>query len=67
MVSVTCPCATKVLPAIIVVIEQMRAPTGKSESRAAHTGWVGHILEAAFPVVVRDGRSWLVVFEDSPG
>ena len=47
----------EVLPAIIVVIEQMRAPAGKRESRAAHAGRVGHILEAAFAVVVKKGDS----------
>src|SRR5439155_827561 len=44
----------EIFPAIIVVIEQMRAPTGKSESRATHARRVGHILEAAFAVVVKE-------------
>src|SRR6059058_3982920 len=44
----------EIFPAIIVIIEQMRTPTGKSESRAAHAGRVGHILEAAFAVVVKE-------------
>src|SRR6266480_332623 len=44
----------EVLPAIIVVIEQMRAPTGKSESRSTHARRVGHILEGAFAVVVKE-------------
>src|SRR5437773_9112918 len=44
----------EIFPAIIVVIEQMRTPTGKSESPAAHAGRVGHILEGAFAVVVKE-------------
>src|SRR5947208_7266775 len=44
----------EIFPAIIVVIEQMRTPTGKSKSPAAHAGRVGHILEAAFAVVVKE-------------
>src|SRR5438309_11829821 len=41
-------------PAIIVVLRQMRTPTGKSKSPAAHAGRVSHILEAAFAVVVKE-------------
>ena len=33
-------CNEEVLPAIIVVIEQVRTPTGKSESQAAQA-WAG--------------------------
>src|ERR1700687_590995 len=42
----------EVLPAIIVVVEQVRAPTGKSESRAAHARLVGHILKGAVAIVL---------------
>src|SRR6266852_553100 len=44
----------EVLPAIIVVIEEVRAPTRKSESRAAQARLVGRIPEAAVAVVVKE-------------
>ncbi len=47
-------CNEEVLPAIIVVIEQLRTPTGKSESQAAQARRVGHIPEAAVAVVVKE-------------
>ena len=43
----------KILPAVVVVIEQVRAPTGKSKSRAAHAGRVGHIPKGAVAVVAK--------------
>ena len=48
------PCNEEVLPAFIVVIEQVRTPTGKSESQAAQARRVGRIPEAAVAVVVKE-------------
>src|SRR6266568_1959693 len=47
-------CNEEILPAIIVVIEQVRAPTGKSESGSAQARRVGHIPEAAVAVVAKE-------------
>src|SRR6266478_7735280 len=44
----------EVLPAIIVVIEQVRAPTRNSESRSTQARRIGHIPEAAVAVVVKE-------------
>src|SRR6266480_5526481 len=54
----------EVLPAIIVVIEQMRAPTGKSESRSTHARLFGDILEGAFAVVVKEVISFIGKIRD---
>src|SRR2546430_6877083 len=54
----------EVFPAIIVVIEQMRTPTGKSESRATHARRVGHILEGAFTVVVKEEIAFIRKIRD---
>jgi len=47
----------KVLPTIIVVIEQVRAPTAKSESRAAHARLLGHISKGAVAIVLKEVKA----------
>ncbi len=42
----------QVFPTVIVVIEEVRAPTGKGQGRAADAGGIGDIAESAVAIVV---------------